>query len=221
MPFSPPGTAGGSSSAAESAPAPRRTHDTTDGATASVQFMITQRMRKRLYELGYSEADVDALDPSQAAAILRESGLSSSLSASQPAASLSAQPTAPDAPAGHYRFKRGSDARRRTRGNSQTPSDGSPQMPSADGGQSYSGRVPWEVRTPEAPIAGQNYERGYGGLRRGSAAERVLARAAAARAERELEQDSGSSSRASASDMASESQAEGKLDGEGAQSTKE
>ena len=38
--------------------------------TASVQFMMTGRMRARLLELGYSEADVDALDPQRAAAII-------------------------------------------------------------------------------------------------------------------------------------------------------
>jgi len=43
------------------------------GDSASVQFMITQRMRQRLVELGYSEAEVDALDPQQAAAIIQGS----------------------------------------------------------------------------------------------------------------------------------------------------
>lgn len=43
------------------------------GEGASVQFMMTQRMRARLVELGYSEAEVDALDPERAAAIIQAS----------------------------------------------------------------------------------------------------------------------------------------------------
>eukprot|EP00966_Prymnesium_polylepis_P217860 5042023-Prymnesium_polylepis.2 len=38
---------------------------------ASVQFMITQRMRVRLTELGYSEADVNRLEPQRAADIIQ------------------------------------------------------------------------------------------------------------------------------------------------------
>jgi len=43
------------------------------GNAASVQFMITQRMRERLAELGYSKADIDALHPQRAAAIIQAS----------------------------------------------------------------------------------------------------------------------------------------------------
>jgi hypothetical protein len=38
---------------------------------AAVQFMITQRMRASLAELGYSEADVDRLEPQRAATIIQ------------------------------------------------------------------------------------------------------------------------------------------------------
>ena len=39
--------------------------------SASVQMMITHRMRYRLAELGYSETDVDKLEPQRAAAIIQ------------------------------------------------------------------------------------------------------------------------------------------------------
>lgn len=45
----------------------------TGGEVANVQFMITQNMRKRLEELGYSAVEVDRMEPSRAASII-ESG---------------------------------------------------------------------------------------------------------------------------------------------------
>lgn len=47
------------------------------GEVASVQFMITQRMRERLEELGYAEADIDELEPQKAAEIVQASVMSS------------------------------------------------------------------------------------------------------------------------------------------------
>ena len=44
-----------------------------EGDSASVQVMITQRMRQRFVEPGYSEAEVDALNPQQAAVLIQGS----------------------------------------------------------------------------------------------------------------------------------------------------
>ena len=41
-----------------------------DGNAASVQFMMTQRMRATLAELGYPAAEIDGMEPSRAAAII-------------------------------------------------------------------------------------------------------------------------------------------------------
>ena len=50
---------------------------TLGGTSASVQFMMTQSMREKLAELGYSDAEVHGLSPSRAAAII-ESAIPSS-----------------------------------------------------------------------------------------------------------------------------------------------
>uniref|UniRef100_A0A7S2E315 DNL-type domain-containing protein n=1 Tax=Haptolina brevifila TaxID=156173 RepID=A0A7S2E315_9EUKA len=46
--------------------------------SASVQFMITERMRTRLAELGYSDAEIDSLDPQKAAEIVQASAVPAS-----------------------------------------------------------------------------------------------------------------------------------------------
>lgn len=43
------------------------------GNSAAVQFTISQRVRERLITLGYSEAEIDALEPLRAAAIIQAS----------------------------------------------------------------------------------------------------------------------------------------------------
>lgn len=43
------------------------------GESAAVQFKATERVRDRLIELGYSEADINSLDPQRAAAIVQAS----------------------------------------------------------------------------------------------------------------------------------------------------
>lgn len=42
----------------------------TEGSAAEIQFMITQNMRAKLADLGYTSAEVDAMEPSRAAAII-------------------------------------------------------------------------------------------------------------------------------------------------------
>ena len=42
----------------------------TEGNAAEIQFMITQNMRAKLADLGYTSAEVDAMEPSRAAAII-------------------------------------------------------------------------------------------------------------------------------------------------------
>jgi hypothetical protein len=44
--------------------------EATGRSVASVQFMITNAMRAQLAELGYGKADIDAMDPPRAAAII-------------------------------------------------------------------------------------------------------------------------------------------------------
>ena len=43
------------------------------GNVASMQFMITQKMREQLFSLGYSARDISALEPERAAAIIQRS----------------------------------------------------------------------------------------------------------------------------------------------------
>ena len=66
--------------------------DAIPAESASVQMMITHRMRYRLSELGYSEAAVDALAPQRAAEIIQAAAAAQS---QQQATSGDAQPSEP------------------------------------------------------------------------------------------------------------------------------
>ena len=65
--------------------------DAVPAESAAVQMMITHRMRYRLAELGYSEADVDRLEPQRARRIIQAAAAGAQ--AQQQATSAHAQPS--------------------------------------------------------------------------------------------------------------------------------
>jgi len=104
------GTGGGSLTPSPPPPPPAAT---ASAGSAAMQFMVTQRMRQRLLQLGYSESEIDSLDPQRAAAILEAAPVE------QPDASI---PTAAERRAAERR------ASALTRGQSPSPAEEARQM---------------------------------------------------------------------------------------------